>query len=184
MLTFGARVSWAFKCFFLLLFKGRLPDEVLAWAKSAPAGGAPSSQPAADAPAHPTRVDDDPDRAVQTLALLQRDGRLLDFLREDLAAYSDAQIGAAVRDVHAGCRTTLDRYFSVEPILPDAEGQPTSVAAGVDVSTIKLVGNVSGAGPWRGVIRHRGWRISRVELPPLPRDEARQVIAPAEVEVG
>jgi hypothetical protein len=179
MLTFGARLSWAFKCFFLLLFKGRLPGEVVEYVlREAPV------ERAAPAAASAPPPEDHGDRAVQVLALLQRDGRLLDFLREDLAAYSDAQIGAAVRDVHAGCRTTLERYFSVEPILPDAEGQPTSVAAGVDVTAIKLVGNVSGAGPWRGVIRHRGWRVDRCELPPLPRDAARQVVAPAEVEVA
>jgi hypothetical protein len=183
MLTFGARLSWAFKCFFLLLFKGRLPDDVVAWVRSnGPAAESPAvaANPAPLAPP----PEDHGDRAVQMLAILQRDGRLLDFVREDLAPYDDAQIGAAVRDVHAGCRAALERYLSLEPILPDAEGQPTSVAAGVDVTAIKLVGNVTGPGPWRGVIRHRGWRVNRLELPPLPRADARQVVAPAEVEVG
>jgi hypothetical protein len=183
MLTFGARVSWAFKCFFLLLFKGRLPDDVVAWVVRSTAADQ-AAPPAQVTPAPAPAPRDRGDRAVQMLALLQRDGRLLDFLREDLAPFDDAQIGAAVRDVHAGCRTTIERYFSVEPILPDAEGQPTSVASGVDVTAIKLVGNVSGPGPWRGVIRHRGWRINRVELPPLPPGDTHQVIAPAEVEVG
>jgi hypothetical protein len=121
---------------------------------------------------------------VQLLALLQRDGRLVDFLREDLAAYSDAQVGAAVRPVHAGCREVLDRYLDLEPILADDEGTVTQVGAAVSPSSVKLVGAVAAQGTVRGVIRHRGWRVGRVELPPLPSADARPIVSPAEVEVA
>jgi hypothetical protein len=117
------------------------------------------------------------------LALLQRDGRLVDFLMEDLAAYPDAQVGAAVRDVHSGCRQALSRYVTLAPVLDDDEGRPVTVERGTDPARIKVVGNVTGTPPLRGVVRHRGWEATRTELPPLPAT-GRRVIAPAEVEVA
>ena len=116
------------------------------------------------------------------LAILQRDGRLVDFLMEDLAAYSNAQIGAAVRDVHAGCRQALDKYATLAPVLDAAEGSTVTVDAGTDAARVKVVGNVAGAPPFRGVLRHRGWEATRLELPPLPAT-GRTILAPAEVEV-
>jgi hypothetical protein len=120
---------------------------------------------------------------VQILALLQRDGRLIDFFTEDMASYSDAQIGAAARQVHESCRHVLERYLALEPIIASAEGQPVTVPEDVDPATTKLIGNVTGTLPLRGVLRHRGWRVSRVELPPLPEGAGRSVVAPAEVEM-
>jgi hypothetical protein len=123
---------------------------------------------------------------VQLLAILQRDGRLVDFLQEDLTAYTDAQVGAAVRDVHANCRQALDRYLRIEPILADEEGGQATIAASTDPSTVRLIGNVAGpanAGS-RGTVRHRGWRVGRLELPPLPDESARLVVSPAEVEIA
>jgi hypothetical protein len=186
MLSVGARIAGAFK----LLFTGTLPRNVLLsllddpsapTAQSIPAAPA---RPAAGAPAPPAASEDRGDRAVQLLALLQRDGRLVDFLREDLAAYSDAQIGAAARDVHTRCRVTLDRYIQLEPVSAEEEGETSLVSAASDPSTTRIVGNVPGQGSARGVVRHRGWRVVRLELPPLPPADARQVVAPAEIEVG
>jgi hypothetical protein len=121
-------------------------------------------------------------RAAQVLALLQRDGRLIDFLMEDVTPYDDAQVGAAVRSVHAGCRETLQQYVTLIPAVEAEEGATISVAAGTDAATIKVMGNVAGQPPFRGVVRHRGWIASRLDLPPIPAS-ARLVIAPAEVEV-
>jgi hypothetical protein len=115
------------------------------------------------------------------LALLQRDGRLVDFLMEDIAAYADAQIGAAVRDVHGGCRQVLQRYVTLAPILEQEEGGTVAVDGPIDPAKIKVVGNARGA-PLRGVLRHRGWIASHVDLPPLP-PSGRFVIAPAEIDV-
>jgi Domain of unknown function (DUF2760) len=177
MLSVGARIVAAFR----LLFTGKLPPDIL----SVLIEGQPAStQPAAAAPAPPPPVEDHGERAVQLLALLQRDGRLVDFLREDLAAYSDAQVGAAARDVHARCRITLDRYIQLEPVSAEDEGEASLVSATSDPSTTRIVGNVPGQGTARGVVRHRGWRVVRMELPPLPPGHARQVVAPAEIEVG
>jgi hypothetical protein len=181
MLGFGTRLSFAFRCFFALLLKGYVPGDVLDAFR--PASPAPGSAPTA-----PTRTpdrDENADRAVQVLALLQRDGRLIDFLREDISAFSDSQVGAAVRDVHANCRQALDKYFALEPVLTDDEGQPTTVSAPVDPALVKVVGSVTSQASYRGIVRHRGWRVGRVALPSLaPTAGARAVVAPAEVEVA
>jgi Domain of unknown function (DUF2760) len=164
------RVKLAFAAFFTILFKGTLPAPLQHGATTAPA---PTVSVVADTV----------DRAVQLLALLQRDGRLVDFLMEDVAAYSDTQIGTAVRDVHAGCRRALDRYVTLEPILDGREGDATTIAQ-VNPAAVRLVGNVTGQPPFRGTLLHRGWRTTRVQLPPLGADAARTVVALAEVEVA
>jgi hypothetical protein len=167
------RVKLAFAAFFTILFKGRLPAALQT--------SAPSSQPPPAAPS--VVLDDSPDRAIQMLTLLQRDGRLVDFLMEDLGAYSDAQIGTAVRDVHAGCRRALEHYVALESILNGREGDQTMVAQELDSAAVRLVGNVTGRPPFRGTLLHRGWRTSRVELPPLGPNASRRIVAQAEVEV-
>jgi hypothetical protein len=164
------RVKLAFAAFFTILFKGRLPAALQT--------SAPPPPSAVSAP-----VNDSPDRAIQMLALLQRDGRLIDFLMEDLGAYSDAQIGTAVRDVHAGCRRALDHYVALESILDGREGEQTRVAQELDSAAIRLVGNVTGRPPFHGTLLHRGWRTSHVELPPLGPNASRRIVAQAEVEV-
>jgi hypothetical protein len=165
------RLKLAFASFFTILFKGRLPA---ALQKPAPVA----------APAVATPAIDDLDRAVQMIALLQREGRLVDFLMEDLASYADAQVGAAVRDVHDSCRRALDRYVTLEPILGGLEGQVATMTDPLDPAAIRLVGNVTGRPPFRGTVLHRGWRASRVDLPALGGAGSRRVVAPAEVEVA
>lgn len=176
MISHGKRWKYAFRVFFSLIFHGRIAEDILADFRR------PEPGPAAVAPP-PVKSADGPDRATQILALLQRDGRLIDFLMEDLAAYPDAQVGAAVRDVHSGCRQALARYVTLSPVLDDEEGGPVTIEPGTDPARIKVVGNVAGAPPLRGVLRHRGWEASRVELPPLPA-AGRTIVAPAEVEVA
>jgi hypothetical protein len=117
------------------------------------------------------------------LALLQRDGRLIDFLTEDITLYPDEQLGAAVRTIHETCRQVLERYLKLEPILNSEEEQPVTVQAGFDPAAIKLIGNVAGKPPVRGVLRHKGWRVKEMNLPPLPQGAGRMVLAPAEVEL-
>jgi len=118
------------------------------------------------------------------LALLQRDGRLVDFLEEDVSSYPDGQLGAAVRSIHTSCRQVLERYIKLEPVLPSEEDHPVTVQPGFDAAAIKLVGNVSGELPIRGLLRHRGWRVAAVTLPSLPQGSGRAIVAPAEVEVS
>ena len=122
---------------------------------------------------------------LRVLAVLQRDGRLVDFLQEDIDGYTDAQIGAAVRDIHRGCRKALRDYLTVEPVLNSAEGDSVTVAPDFDPAAIRLTGQVAGSPPFRGILRHHGWRVKAVHLPALPaaRDDA-SVLAPAEVEIS
>jgi Domain of unknown function (DUF2760) len=170
MLSYFTRLKYAFRTFFSILDRHCIPDDVLA-ALVPIAPAAASSQPPAD----------DGARAAQMLSLLQRDGRLVDFLMEDVAPYDDAQIGAAVRDVHAGCRQVLQRYVTLAPVLETQEGGTVTIQAGTDPAMIKVIGN-AGHPPFSGLLRHRGWIASRVDLPPIP-PTGRFVIAPAEVEV-
>lgn len=167
------RLKLAFAAFFTILFKSRLPMAL----QVVPA------PPAAAAPPPPPRSEHG-DGALQMLALLQRDGRLIDFLLEDLTAYNDEQIGAAVRDVHAGCRGVFSRYVTLEPILSGREGGPTTVAADSDPAVVRLLGTVSGQPPFSGTLLHCGWRATKIDLPPLAGVAARRIVAPAEVEVA
>ena len=127
-MSFGRRVAFAFRCFFALLFKGIVPADIVEVVapSSAPRGAAarPAAAVATAGPLAAVAADDPGDRAIQLLALFQRDGRLVDFLFEDIAAYGDAQVGAAVREVHASCRRVIDRYLPIEPILADRKARP------------------------------------------------------------
>lgn len=182
MMAFSTRFSYAFRCFFSLLFSGTIPEDI---------GRAVASATGTSAPNAPAVVKTKPseppaesfDRAVQMLTLLQRDGRLIDFLFEDVSLYPDNQLGAAVRNIHASCRQVLDRYLKLEPVIASEEDQPVTVPAGFDPATVKLLGNVVGRPPVKGLLRHRGWRVTEVRLPSLPQGIGREIVAPAEIEI-
>jgi hypothetical protein len=123
------------------------------------------------------------DGALRLLGLLQEEGRLVDFLEEDVTPYDDEQIGAATRGIHEACRKALRERVTLEPILPGAEGDAVTVEPGFDPAAIRLVGNVTGAPPVRGVLRHGGWRVKKVTIAPRTGYDAR-VLAPAEVEIA
>jgi hypothetical protein len=123
------------------------------------------------------------DGALAMLALLQREGRLVDFLREPLDGFSDADIGAAARDVHRGCRKVLDQHLSLEPVMPGSEEERVAVPRGFDPAEIRLIGEAKGEPPFRGTLRHHGWRVVDAKLPALADGVDRMVIAPAEVEL-
>ena len=121
---------------------------------------------------------------LRVLAVLQRDGRLIDFLEEDIDPYPDSQIGAAVRDIHKGCRKALREYLTIEPVLNAAEEDQVTVAADFDPAAVRLIGNVNGSPPFRGVLKHHGWRARSSQVPALPasKDDT-SVLSPAEVEI-
>jgi hypothetical protein len=120
---------------------------------------------------------------LAVLSLLQREGRLIDFLKEDMAAFSDAEIGAAARVVHSGCRKVFSEYFVVEPALQDAEGATVKVPAGFDAQRIRLTGNVAGQPPFRGTLKHHGWVATTVRMPTVSEALDPRVLAAAEVEL-
>lgn len=121
--------------------------------------------------------------ALQLLSLLQREGRLVDFLQQDILTFSDSDVGAAARVVHDGCRRALHRRVQLAPVLDDAEGHSVTVPAGYDATSLQLTGNVSGAPPFHGILRHRGWRVKELTLPEIVGAGDCAVIAPAEVEL-
>jgi len=188
MNSFWQRLAFAFRCFISILVHAEIPNDI-AEKLLKPAGPAPQ----ASAPAAPSlpRLKEVPrpasegfDRAVQMLALLQRDGRLIDFLAENISAYPDEQLGAAVRSIHECCGQALTQYVKLEPIMNSEEDRPVTVPAGFDPAAIKLIGNVVGEPPVRGVLRHKGWRVKEVNLPPLAQGAGRMVVAQAEVELS
>jgi len=121
--------------------------------------------------------------ALQLLALLQREGRLVDFLQQDMVGFSDAEVGVAARLVHAGCRRALDQAGRVSPLSQDVEGARVSVSQGYDARTIRLIGTVSGEPPYRGILVHRGWRIEDFDLGRTTPGSDSTVIAPMEIEL-
>lgn len=120
---------------------------------------------------------------LHLLSVLQRQGRLVDFLFEDLGAYEDAQIGAAVRGIHENCRKVVTKSLTLSAVIDAAEGEEVSVEEGFDPAAVKLTGNVTGEPPFKGILRHRGWRTDNVEMPVLSDAQDAGVIAPAEVEI-
>lgn len=153
-------------------FQGQGPE-----ALPVPAPAAPPDTPAA--PPAPARSD-----ALTLLAALQREARLIDFLQEDLSGYDDAQIGAAVRDVHRDCAAVLERMFALRPLRDQAEGTPIEIDAGVDPVVLKLTGNVTGPPPFQGRLTHPGWQARHCDVPAWTgQADTARVIAPAEVEV-
>lgn len=169
------RIALAFRSFFTILFTGKLPGDI------AQAFGFTQAKPQPP-PVKPAPQVRSSDGALQILGILQRDSRLIDFLMEDISAYSDDQVGAAVRALHDQSRDSLNRYLRLTPIIDGVEGSYTKLDAS-DPSAVKLLGNVpaSGKAPG-GLLRHKGWRADKIDLPPLPGSGA-TVIAPAEVEV-
>lgn len=139
----------------------------------------------------PTKAFDEvsPHSAIQLLSILQREGRFIDFLQEDLNLFDDAQIGAAVRNIHQGCRDALLGMADVKPVMTEEEGAEVTIREGFDPRAVRLVGGVSGTPPFKGILRHRGWRVDRIELPRVAGEPKRErekdwIVSPAEVEVG
>lgn len=121
--------------------------------------------------------------ALQLLGLLQREARFVDFIQEDVAPYTDAEIGAAARVVHAGCRKVLGEHFTIAPVRPEAEGARITLPAGFDAAAVRLTGHVVGQAPFTGTLGHRGWQVTLVQLPQLTDPQAAKVLAQAEVEL-
>jgi len=196
-----SRLLLAFACFFRILFGKKLPPTAIAFLpETTTTGPAPAPrpaepvrvQPAGDGKARPAPEAERPktsaaqhhrDGALAFLALLQREGRLVDFLREPLDGFSDAEIGAAARDVHRGCRKVLDQHLSLEAVMPGSEEDKVAVPKGFDPAEIRLIGEAKGEPPFRGTLRHHGWRVVDARLPALADGVDRMVNAPAEVEL-
>ena len=168
------RIFLAFRCFFNILFQGELSAEALGVLKLA------RRELAVAKPAGPSRTP--ADGALQILTILQRDSRLVDFLMEDIASYSDDQVGAAVRELHDQCRDSLARHLTLQPVIDGVEGTPVKTPSG-DTHIVKFIGNVPATPPSGGTLRHKGWRAAKVDLPGLAAKEDTSIVAPAEIEI-
>jgi uncharacterized protein DUF2760 len=120
---------------------------------------------------------------LRLLALLQREGRVLDFFLEDISGANDEQVGAGVRELHRKAQAALKEHLTLEPVLPQAEGETVEVKPGFDPSAVRLTGNVTGQPPFRGTLQHHGWRVKDYHLPAPPEGQDPFVIAPAEVDL-
>jgi hypothetical protein len=122
---------------------------------------------------------------VSFLAILQERGRLVDFLMEDITTYDDAQVGAAARVVHEGCKAAVREHFKIRSLREENEGSSVTIPVGYAADEYRLIGNIRGAGPFSGTLVHRGWKTEWVKLPRILRVNADLLptIAPAEVEL-
>lgn len=155
----------------------------VAAAAAQPAVPAVSSEIAGAGKEPPRIKETSPESALQLLGLLQNEARFVDFIEENVTAYSDAEIGAAARVVHEGCRKVLRQHFDLEPVRKEAENTRITVPKGFDASALRLTGNIVGQPPFTGTLVHRGWRVGQVKLPKMAEGHDAKVIATAEVEL-
>jgi hypothetical protein len=171
-LSLLARLRLALSCFSQIISNPSFATRIEA---SLPAA---ATKPVAALP--PERIHAD---GLTLLSTLQREGRLIDFLQEDMSAFTDADIGAAARIVHTGCRKVLKQSLVLEPVLSDTEGASISVPSGFDAQQIRLTGNISGTPPFQGTLKHHGWKVSEINLPTVAESLDPRILAPAEVEL-
>ncbi len=198
--SFLSRVAIAIGSFFAILANARLAGDIHRLRTGEPlAADVPPSEVRVEVPVEKiieTRIEVPVEKiverrvevatdtaALQLLGLLQREARFVDFIQEDVAPYSDAEIGAAARVVHGGCRKLLAEHFTLAPVRAEAEGSRVTLAAGFDAAAVRLTGNVVGQAPVTGTLSHRGWQVTQVRLPQLTDARAAAIIAQAEVEL-
>ena len=201
--SFGQRIALAFSAFFRILFDGVFAGRVLASTQSDAVVHSVETDPVKEADERPAELDTMPvapmdasthtepmitsvslDRkALQLVGALQREGRFVDFIMQDLTHHADDEIGAVARVVHGGCRTVLQRYMSIEAVWPGDEGSRVTVDDGFDRQRISLTGNVVGEPPFTGTLEHAGWYASQVDLPDLTDAADPFVLMPAEIEL-
>lgn len=200
---FFSRLAMAFGLFFRVLFSGAFAAQVLPTYRGQLAAPVPT-EPVAPPPVKPVEPTVPSSAAVVKepapvsappppevthasglwmLSVLQREGRLVDFLQEEVAGFTDSEVGAAARVVHEGCRKVLEQYVSLEPVLPQEEGERVTVPSGFDAQRMRLTGNVTGQPPFQGELRHHGWVAKNVRIPVPSSTMDATVIAPAEVEL-
>lgn len=178
------RFFLAFVAFFAVLFNRRFAESVHQLRAAQAKGELPAAPETAKLPAVAEQPAARRHRdALHVLAIFQRDGRFIDFLQEDIASFSDAEVGAAARAVHDGCSKAMRSYFSLAPVLTEPEGANVVVDSGFDPGRVSLTGNVVGNPPFRGTLRHHGWQVSEIKLPTAPDGQDPAVVAPAEVEL-
>lgn len=177
-LSLAARISLAISAFWRIIFNPEFAHGVFRLRQGAEVERAePAAKPAA------LLQETGPAAALQLLGLLQRDGRFIDFIEEDVAAFSDAEIGAAARVVHEGCRKVMREHFTLESVRGEPEGARLTLEPGFDAASLRLTGNVVGDPPFNGTLTHKGWIAAETRLPKLAVGHNVNIVAPAEVEL-
>lgn len=175
------RLALAFSTFFKILTDSDTAERIRT--SQSPALPAATESPAPK-PAPPEEKITARSDALTLLETLQREARLLDFLQEDLTAYQDAQVGAAVREVHRGSADVIKRCFAIEATVQQAEETPFEVTTSTNLGQVRLTGNVVESRPVTGTLVHSGWKATKCELPKWSGEQINQfVLAPAEVEL-
>jgi hypothetical protein len=123
------------------------------------------------------------DGALQLLQLFQQEARLVDFLMESLEGFSDEEVGAASRQIHAGCSKTLQQFFDITSVSNASEGQRITIENGYNPKEFRLEGRIEGNGPFNGTLIHGGWKVTNTNLPQVTNTASLSILAPAEVEV-
>jgi len=180
--SFLTRVSIAFTAFWRILTDREFAQaaaQLRAGEGAATTLAVPEPVPAPK----PLLAEAPPDAALQLLGMLQQGGRFIDFLEEDVAAYSDTQVGAAARVIHEGCRKTLVEHMTIVPVRSEAEGSRVTLPDGFDSSTVRLTGKLVGQAPFSGNLTHRGWQVTELKLPKVASGHNLRILAPAEVEL-
>lgn len=173
-----SRFFLAFATFWRILIDARFAVDVAVLQ-----AGGPPTVPETQSPQPQRLKEAEPNAALQLLGLLQQDGRFIDFLEEDVGAYSDGEIGAAARVVHEGCKKTLKQHFEIAAVRTESEGSRVTLAEGFDSSAVRLTGNLVGSPPFTGGLTHKGWRVTEVRLPQVAASHDLTILAPAEVEL-
>jgi len=177
------RLFLAFRVFFLTLFRAPVAQEVRRLLTVEPVPRLPGEEPPKPRPV--AKPEPQRSEALNLLAALQREARFVDFIQEPLDGYTDAQIGAATRQVHDDCRKVLDRLFALRGLVEQPEGAEVDVPAGFDAGRFRLTGNVAGEPPYRGRLVHHGWEAAQCQLPAWSGSpNSARVVAPAEVELA
>ncbi len=175
----------AMRIFFATLFRKRVANEVKLIlgpgdsSRRSAVKGDTEPKPKTRKPPPPTRSE-----AVTLLETLQREARFVDFIKESLADYSDAQIGAVAREVHRDCGQVIERLFAVRPITDQEDGAAIETPAGYDPGRYRLTGKVGGEPPFAGRLCHHGWQATTCQLPSWSgSQDASRIAAPIEVKV-
>jgi hypothetical protein len=121
--------------------------------------------------------------AITLLATLQREARFVDLVQESLTEYSDAQVGAAARDVLRDCRTVLDRFFDLHPVVDQPEGTPVEIEVDQSTGRYRMTGADSTGLSNQGSLVHHGWEARQCQLPMWSGSEdLALLVVPAELE--
>jgi hypothetical protein len=181
--SIGARLWLAFILPWRVLFDPAFAGQVARLRTGAPELPPAEPKPEPEIAATEPEPERDDTPALQLLAIMQREGRFIDFLQEDVAGFSDADVGAAARVVHEGCNRALKDYLELAPVRKEAEDDEVVLEPGFDAKRTRLTGNVVGEPPFKGRLAHHGWMVTRIRLPDLTDGHDPRVVAPAEVEL-